>query len=336
MPTAMSDLTPVDQAIVKSVLEYKYPVPTGGFAMNNPRWQRIIGAAMTADPSFDATQYSARQRLRQDMTSGKSANNIKSFNTAIAHLETLKKAGEALQNWSFTPANTVRNAARTMVGRPMATNFMNAANAVAAEAATAFKGTAGTDQEIKAWRSGLSENMSPDQIDGAVRTITELLAGRIGETNGQYERGMGKPKDFHFLSDKSRRILSELSVDVDAIDPAGQANATTAGAADTAASDLSGRVRMRDPQSGREMWVRQDQVSAASARGAVVVAGGAAGPSQGAPKNQATRGAEPAQTGTVRMTDTRAAEIIQAQTGRPATPGEIQRFMKKYPFELNQ
>ncbi|HUU89720.1 MAG TPA: hypothetical protein VM238_00765, partial [Phycisphaerae bacterium] len=50
----------------------------------------------------------------------------------------------------------------------------------------------------------------------------ELLAGRIGETNSQYERGMGKPKDFHFLSDKSRRILSGMGVEVDVIDPGGK------------------------------------------------------------------------------------------------------------------
>jgi hypothetical protein len=229
----MSALPTAEQATARSIMNYKYPVPTGGFAMNNPKWQRIIGAVMQEDPSFDASQYAARVKLRQDLTAGKSSQNIRSFNTAIAHLETLRKAAKDLENTSIPAWNYVKNAAGQATGDPRIIRFINAANAVAAEAATAFKGTAGTDQEIKQWHSGIGPNMSPDQINGALDTITELLAGRIAETSQQFERGMGKPKDFHFLSDKSRRILTGQGVDPDVIDPAGAGTEPSAPAPQT-------------------------------------------------------------------------------------------------------
>ena len=217
---ALAGLDENKKRTVKLIANYKAQLPTGA-ALRAPYWQDMLGLAAAYDPTFDATQYSTRQRLRIDMTSGKSSQNVKSFNTAIAHLDTLKNRAADLHNRSFTPWNTLANLASQKAGDSAVTNFLTAADAVAAEAATAFKGTAGTDREIKAWRQSLSSSMSPDQINGAINTISELLAGRIRETNSQYERGMGKPKDFHFLSDKSRKILGGLGVDVNDIDPAG-------------------------------------------------------------------------------------------------------------------
>ncbi len=213
----LKGIDPSKAALVRKMADYKLTLPPG-FAWRTPYWQELLGLTMRFDPTFDQTQYQARQRLRQDATSGKLAGNIRSLNTAIAHLDTLKKKGEALSNWSAQPLNWAKNKMLMATGDPRVVEFENAANAVAAEAATAFKGTAGTDQEIKTWRTGLNNIQSPEQIRGGIDTITELISGRVSAIKDQFESGIGKPTDMRFLSPKSTNILTGLGVDVSKIE----------------------------------------------------------------------------------------------------------------------
>ncbi len=90
------------------------------------------------------------------------------------------------------------------------TEFQAAATAVANELATTFKGTAGTDPEIKAWRESVNAAQSPEQLHGAVATGIQLLRGRLGAMEDQYKQGMGKPAEFELLSEKSKSVLAKL------------------------------------------------------------------------------------------------------------------------------
>ena len=85
-----------------------------------------------------------------------------------------------------------------------------------------FKGTAGTDQEIKAWRQTLNPNMSAAQFKAAVDTAVELLSSRVNALKDQWAKGSGMPSDFHFLSPKARDTLSGMGYDANAIDQGGQ------------------------------------------------------------------------------------------------------------------
>lgn len=109
----------------------------------------------------------------------------------------MKETGDKLNNSPIQLWNKIKNAGLVAVGDPRVTNFLNAANAVAGEMATVFKGTSGTDQEIKAWRDNLSASMSPTQIQGSVDTLIELLGSRMLALNSQFEAGMGKVKISH-------------------------------------------------------------------------------------------------------------------------------------------
>lgn len=195
--------------IVKLLAEYKMSLPSG-MALRTPEWQNYLSLAKAYDPSFDATQYGARQKLRTDFTSGKGSQNIRSLNTVVGHLDTLKQKADALKNYSVPLANTVRNFLKTETGNPSIVEFNNAANAVESELATAFKGTGATDQEIKAWRANLGAAQSPDQLHGAIETAIELLGSRLDAMKNQWQVGMGKPSDFEILTPKSQGIIDAL------------------------------------------------------------------------------------------------------------------------------
>lgn len=202
------------RSTVQQLVDYKIPLPSG-FALRSPYWQRVLSYATLYDPTFDATQYTVRLKLRQDFASGKSAQNVRSLNTAIGHLDTLKKTGEKLNNSPVQLWNKIANYGITATGDPRVTNFMNAANAVTSEMANVFKGMGATDQEIKAWRENLNAAMSPDQITGSINTLLTLMNSRLEALKNQYETGMGKPLDFRLLSSTSRKILAGLGINVD-------------------------------------------------------------------------------------------------------------------------
>ena len=219
---AIADLPPGQQNVVKKLVNYEIPLPSG-MALRTPYWQGILERAASYDPSFDASQYNVRMALKRDFNSGKSAQNIRSLNTAIGHLDTLAEKAKALDNFNLPAWNWVENKRISAMGDKRVTGFLNAATAVESELAAVFKGMGATDQEIKQWRANLSENQSPAQLKESIGTAIELLSSRLGALQSQYETGLGKPKDFKFLSPKSEAILKKLGVDTSIIDTVPQA-----------------------------------------------------------------------------------------------------------------
>jgi hypothetical protein len=214
---------PLDAAppLVKALINYQYDPSL------MRRWKPEQQAAIEAqvqqfDPSFNMANYANRAAIRKDVTAGKTSQNIKSLNTAIQHIYTMDVASKALDNFSGIPllnttVNSLKNKASGASGDPAVTNFNTAADAVTAELATAFKGSSGTDQEIKQWRRNINPNMSPEQYKGQVNTLLELLGKRIGAINEKYTTDMGKPPDFDVLNPKSRILLKKMGVDPNSI-----------------------------------------------------------------------------------------------------------------------
>lgn len=215
---ALEGLDAGKKNIVKQIAEYRIPLPSG-FALRSPYWQNILQRVAMYDPSFDASQYNVRMKLRNDFNSGKSANNIRSLNTAVSHLGDLVKAGKGLENSPIQLWNTIANKGLTATGDSRVTKFNTIATAVESELAAVFKGMGATDQEIKAWRANINASQSPKQLKDNIDAAVNLMGGRLGALQNQHEVGMGKTKDFRFLSPKSKTILKKLGADVDKLDP---------------------------------------------------------------------------------------------------------------------
>lgn len=203
------------QRAVKQMAEYKAVLPSGA-ALRSPYWQNLLTNLVPQyDPNFNAQMYRPRQQMLTDWTSGKMAANKRSLNQAIKHLATLDEKARALDNFS-TPVvgqllNYGKNAIANAGDDPRVNDYNLAANAVENEAATMFKGTSGTDQEIKSWRAGLSPNMGPEKQASAIRTLLELLNGRVSVANKQWEDAMGIPPKIGLIDPDSQAIMDRLS-----------------------------------------------------------------------------------------------------------------------------
>lgn len=198
---------------IKAIAEGRLPIP-GGFALKTPYWQQMLTHVSQYDPSFDSVNYNARAKTRNDFTSGKSAQNITSFNTAIGHLGELNHAIDALDNSDFTLANKATNATASVNADRAAklSTLKTAVNAVADELSRAFKGAAGTLQEIDEWKKVFDQDASKPAQKAALKTAVNLLASRIDAIGEQYNKGMGTTSDpVTLLNPKAQKLWKSLN-----------------------------------------------------------------------------------------------------------------------------
>jgi len=196
----LQGLSPADSAIVKQLVDYKYPMPSG-MALRTPFWQKIIGAAAQYDPTFDASQYSNRQKLRNDFMSGKSSQSINALNTVAQHIGQMEQNWAALKNSGSPMWNAPINWIEQHVGGdPRMSAFANDSHAVADELMRVWRQTQGSDSEVKDWADQIGMNASPAQQQNITTELYKLIGGKLTALKSQYETGMGKPADFHMLA----------------------------------------------------------------------------------------------------------------------------------------
>lgn len=204
MPKAQADQ-------IKGITEGRIS-PPGAFALKTPYWQKMLTDVAQYEPGFDLTKWGGRSATAKDFASGKSAQNITSFNTAISHLDTLDKAAEGLNNYSLTPINTIKNLVASKTGDPAIKNFDVAKNAVTDELTRAFRGSGGSVHDVKQWEDAINSANSPAQLKAAIKQATELLRGRIESLGDTYNRGMNtKTEAVQLLSPKAQKSLARLS-----------------------------------------------------------------------------------------------------------------------------
>jgi hypothetical protein len=195
---------------VKALAEGRMQFP-GGFALRSPYWQRMLSQVSQYDPSFDTVNFNARSSTRKDFTSGPSARNITSFNTAIGHLGTLSKSADALGNTWSDYYNRVANFVIERKGDPRVREFETAKSAVADELTRSFRLTGGNVHDIVAWEANLNAANSPAQLHGAIKQAVDLLRSRIENVGQQYNKGMGTTSDpIELLTPKSRDTIRML------------------------------------------------------------------------------------------------------------------------------
>lgn len=186
----LKTLPPQIATQVKALAEGRMQFP-GGFALKSPYWQQMVSAVSTYDPSFDAVNYNARAATRKDFTSGKSAQNINALNTVIGHLQTLSDAADKMNNSSIPAWNNVANTAISAAGDPRVNNFNITKKAVVDELTRVYRGSGGSEGDIKTWSDAINATGSPAQLHEAIAQIGDLLESKVNALGDQYNQGLG-------------------------------------------------------------------------------------------------------------------------------------------------
>lgn len=199
---------------IKALATGRMPIP-GGFALKSPYWQNMMQMVSQYDPNFDAVNYNARSKTRNDFTAGKSAQNLASFNTALGHLDTLDKSIDDLRNTDYPAFNAAANAVARQTGdtryQQSEKKFNAAKQAVVDELTRAFRGSGGNVHDIKGWESTINGADSPSALHAAVKQAADLLHSRIEAVGDQYNRGMGTTSSpLELLSPKAKGTIERL------------------------------------------------------------------------------------------------------------------------------
>ncbi len=198
--------------------------PSSFETMRGGRKSNLFALMRRVEPGWNQADYGIRYETRKKFITGKQGDNVRSLNTAMGHAEDAIGLGEKLNNTMFTDWNKLKNNLISRTGYPQVTNFDKAIDALVAESATLFKGTAGTDQEIKEWRKNFNSSQSPEQIQEGIETLMHLFKSRMDAIANTYAQGMGREmQSDELLSDEMREVFNKYAPPEDQLpDPSGK------------------------------------------------------------------------------------------------------------------
>ncbi len=186
----LSTLDPAMAKQVKALAEGRMAFPSG-VALSKPYWQAMLGAVSQYDPSFDATNYNARNATLRGFSAGKEAQTVNALNTVAEHLGTLSDYADKLNNTQIPLVNRIANTYLAETGDPRIAQFETARKAAADEVAKVWRNTGGSQADIEENLKNLDGAQSPAQLHAAIGTLVKLIGGKLSALQDQYKQGMG-------------------------------------------------------------------------------------------------------------------------------------------------
>ena len=160
-----------------------------GNAIIMPAGQAEASGAPTTQSIPFRVQYATQSALNRYFTAGKGGENIRTLNTAIAHLGLLRQLSDALGNGDIRLWNTLRQSYARATGNPAPINFDMLRDSLAGEMARVFTGVGATQQEIAEITGPISNSNSPAQLSGAINTAQAAMNSRLIALKQQYVAG---------------------------------------------------------------------------------------------------------------------------------------------------
>jgi hypothetical protein len=190
-----------------AMAKYQLPPPPARSALG----QAMLRKVLAIDPTYDGTQFQARNKTAQDFSaSGASGKAITSADTALAHLDTLSKAGAALKSSNIQVLNQMANAVGAQAGSSPQTVYDSIVSMVAPEISKAVIGAAGGEGERGGMALNFGSKLSNAQREGNIGAAAGLLGARVHKQAQAYESTMGRPLD-RKLSPESQAVLDRYT-----------------------------------------------------------------------------------------------------------------------------
>lgn len=199
---ALLDPTAVAQA------NYQIAGPTSPRnGMPSPQMAKVLAI----NPAYDGTKFPERNKIALDFSaSGASGKSITSSDTALAHLDAVRRAGEALHNKDPRFINAIANEFGVQIGSSPKNTYDAILNMVAPEISKAVIGEAGGEAERQQFQKPFSSDASDEQREQAIGATANLLGARFHKMTQAYESDMGKPLE-RKLSPESQAVLDRYT-----------------------------------------------------------------------------------------------------------------------------
>lgn len=168
----------------------------------------IMSHVAKYNPEYNANQFKARGEFNV----GKLGNQVRSFNTSIAHLDTLGQLADALNNGDVPMLNKLANYYASATGEAAPQNFDTARQIVGAEIIKAVVGASGALGDREEAAQAINKASSPAQLRGVINTYSELMKGQLGSLKLQYKGSTGLDDFDKFLTPEAIKTENEPAV----------------------------------------------------------------------------------------------------------------------------
>ena len=193
---------------VKAIASYRQAPPPN---RTTAAGLAIMNAVNQYNPSYDASQYGAKVRARNDFSTGKNGNTVRSLNVAVQHLEQLGGLVEALGNGNIQQFNRLGQIVAQQSGRAAPTNFDATKKIVADEIVKAVVGTSGGVYDREEVASTINRASSPAQLRGVIKEFQGIMGGQLSGFKCQYEKTTGLQDFDEFIDPLTRERLKSHS-----------------------------------------------------------------------------------------------------------------------------
>lgn len=177
--------------------------------------EQAVTLAKMVDPTYSDAMYPTRAAYIKNLSSsqtGTIGSAINAANKSINHLTAYVNTMATVGNKVSTAVNAIANFVETNPQRRQAINAATTEGlGVAEELAKFFKGSGTVDvASIDAWKSRISPNATPADVQGNTQGAITLLAGQLETLSEQYAATMGHPPPANFLGPSAMANLSQL------------------------------------------------------------------------------------------------------------------------------
>jgi hypothetical protein len=202
----LATLSPQRATLAKGIASGDIPWPTG-FALKNPQMMQAMVDARTYDPQANSSRAGAVKAFNY----GQQGNTMRAMDVATAHLDTLGKLADAMNNNDTKAINYLSNVWQKQTGQPAPTNFNALKPIVAGEIVKATTGSQGALGDRKSIEDGISNSSGPAILKGAIDTYRTAMIGQLSGLQQQYANSTGRSDFMSKLRPETQAVLSGAS-----------------------------------------------------------------------------------------------------------------------------
>lgn len=201
---------PADQSVketAKLIANYQLQ-PMSGYSLRSPFGQAVMAEVGKINPAYSQARYNEVNRAVVSFGTGKQGDTTRSFNVAIAHLQTLDDLGQALATGDVKGYNRVSQMFQEQFGQPAPGNFEAAKQIVGDEIIKAIVGSGGGVTERAEAEGKIAAAKSPQQLKEITQTYRQLMLGQLNGLRHQYKETTGLDNFDDKLLPETRQALT--------------------------------------------------------------------------------------------------------------------------------
>lgn len=210
----IADQEPALAAAVKKAADYELD-PSKYASMRNDQRQRFIDAVLQYDPNWNPQDVGLRYRAQAAFLPGtKTGDTVRSFNTAVSHLDTLKQLYKAVENGDTKLLNNIKNSFKSQFGYEAPNTLNGIAQIVGGEVVKATVGSQNALGDREELRKTLDRDLSNGQAMDIIDKFQSLMGGQLHSLKFAYEQGTGLHNfEEKFLLPRSREVLKHIDAE---------------------------------------------------------------------------------------------------------------------------